>query len=58
MSKESLKPEERKTKFSITIDPILFNKINELESNKSRYIERLIFLDLIKNKKINENTIF
>ncbi len=56
MSRESLKPEERRIKFSVTINPILFNKIDELESNKSKYVEKLIYDDLLKNNKINKNT--
>lgn len=55
MSRESLKPEERKTKFSVTINPILFNKIDNLYNNKSKYVERLIYNDLLKNKEIDKN---
>ena len=55
MSRESLKPEERRIKFSVTINPILFNKIDELETNKSKYVEKLIYNDLLKNNKINKN---
>lgn len=55
MSRESLLPEERKIKFSVTINPILFNKIDEIEHNKSKYVERLIYMDLIKNNKIDKN---
>lgn len=57
MSKKPLKPEERKVKFSITIHPILFNKIDELYSNKSKYLERIICNDLIKNNKIIKDII-
>jgi len=55
MSKKELPPEERKTKFSITINPILYNVIEETERNKSKYIERLIRQDLIKNNKIDKD---
>lgn len=48
MSKKELSPEERKVKFSVTIDPIIFNKLNELISNKSKYVEELIRKDLKK----------
>jgi hypothetical protein len=49
MSKKALKPEERKIKFTISINPKLFNKMNINQSNKSKYIEWLIYNDL-KNK--------
>lgn len=48
MSKKELLPEERKVKFSVTIDPTIFNKLNELVSNKSKYVEELIRKDLKK----------
>lgn len=50
MSKKPLKPENKKIKFSVTIDPILFKKMNDLYDNKSKYIESLIFNDLVNNK--------
>jgi hypothetical protein len=56
MSRESLKPEERKIKFSITINPILFNKIDDIHSNKSKYVENLIYQDLLKNNQISKKT--
>jgi hypothetical protein len=48
MSKKQLKPEERKMKFSISIDRNLFDQINSIHSNKSKYIEKLIDQDLNK----------
>jgi hypothetical protein len=55
MSKKPIKPEERKTKFSVTINPHLFSKIDELYNNKSKYVESLIYADLIKNNIIDNN---
>lgn len=52
MSKKPIKPEERKIKFSVTINPILFFKLEELKSNKSKYVEQLILDDMIKNNHI------
>ena len=49
MSKKALKPEERKIKFTISINPKVFNKMNINQSNKSKYIEWLVYNDL-KNK--------
>ena len=56
MSKKPIKPEERKTKFSVTINPHLFSKIDELYNNKSKYVESLIYADLVKNKLIDKDT--
>ena len=55
MSKKPINPEERKIKFSVTINPLLFNKIDELYKNKSKYVESLIYADLIKNNIIDNN---
>ena len=49
MSRKKLKPEELKVKLSIRINSELSNVITKLISNKSKYIEYLIYLDL-KNK--------
>lgn len=50
MGRKSLKPENRKIKFSIRINPEFYKHILKTEKNKSKYIEDLIFNDL-KNKK-------
>lgn len=55
MSKKPINPEDRKIKFSVTINPLLFNKIDELYKNKSKYVESLIYADLIKNNIIDNN---
>jgi hypothetical protein len=55
MSKKELTPEERKIKLSITIDPLLFNKMDKLVNNKSKYIENLLRLDLIKNNRVDKD---
>jgi predicted transcriptional regulator len=48
MSKKQLKPEERKIKFSISIDRELFKIVNLRFSNKSKYIQKLIEQDINK----------
>jgi hypothetical protein len=55
MSRKELIETDRKIKFSVTINPVLFNKIDELQNNKSKYIEKLIYKDLLTNKQINED---
>lgn len=55
MSKKPINPEDRKIKFSVTINPLLFSKIDELYKNKSKYVESLIYADLIKNNIIDNN---
>ena len=54
MSREKLKPETLKVKLSIRINPELSKIMTELEPNKSKYIEYLIYLDLKNKNIINE----
>jgi len=54
MSRKHLKPEKLKIKLSIRINPVLSKIITELEENKSKYIEYLIYKDLKDKGKINE----
>lgn len=51
MSKKPINPEDRKIKLSITINPNLFNIIDKVFQNKSKYIEELIMTDIKHNKK-------
>jgi flagellar biosynthesis/type III secretory pathway protein FliH len=55
MSREKLKPEELKIKLSIRIHPELFKIITDNYSNKSKYLERLVYEDLLTNNKIDKN---
>jgi len=54
MSRNRLKPEMLKIKLSIRINPELSKIITDLESNKSKYIEYLIYKDLKDKGLINE----
>lgn len=54
MSKKPIKPEDRKTKFSVTINPVLFSKMDALYQNKSKYVEELILADMIKKGNYGE----
>ena len=47
--RKKLTQEEKKVKVTVTINPVLMNKVDEFISNKSKYIEWLIYKDL-KNK--------
>ena len=51
MSKKPINPEDRKIKLSITINPNLFNIIDKLYQNKSKYIEMLIIADIERKNK-------
>ena len=55
MSRKKLKPEELKIKLSIRLHPELFKLITEEYPNKSKYLEHLVYEDLLKNNKINKN---
>ena len=46
---------EKKMRLSIRINPIIMSELNNI-SNKSKYIEYLIYLDM-KNKNIIKNDI-
>ena len=54
--RNKLNDEEKKVTISITINPKL-NFVMYDKKNKSKYIERLIYMDLIKNKKIDKSII-
>ena len=54
MSREKLKEERLKVKLSIRINPELHKILVELEPNKSKYIEFLVYKDLLNKGKINE----
>ena len=53
--KQKLKNGETKPALSIRLNPILMKKLNKYQSNKSKYIEWLIYLDFKKNNIIDEN---
>ena len=55
MSRKQLPEQDRRIKISITINPTLFSKIDELYLNKSKYIECLIYNDFICNNQINKD---
>mgnify|MGYP000939204587 CR=1 FL=1 len=53
--RNKLKDSEKKMRLSIRINPIIMSELNNI-SNKSKYIEYLIYLDM-KNKNIIKNDI-
>ncbi len=57
MSRLKLNPTELKSKVSIRINPRLNELIEEEQSNKSKYIEWLIYQDLLNKKLIDKNFI-
>ena len=50
-----LNNEEKKVKVSVTINPDLVKIMTNNCKNKSKYIEKLIYRDLLLNKLINED---
>ena len=52
--RKKLKENEKKVKLTASINPILFNKLNELYTNVSKHVEWLIYQDLKKNNNIEE----
>lgn len=55
MSKEKLPDGEKKEKLTVSINPELFKTITESVTNKSKYIEKLIYKDLLQKKQISED---
>lgn len=53
MSRNKLKKDELKVKLSIRINPKLFKIMGDDITNKSKYIERLIFNDLLTKNKLD-----
>lgn len=57
MSKKKLNPEQLKIKLSIRLNSDLFKIVEENQPNKSKYLEWLVYQDLLKNNKIPNNFI-
>jgi hypothetical protein len=56
--RNKLDEEEKKEKLSISVSRELMKVVNLKEKNKSKYIEWLIYQDLVKNKLIDGSTMF
>jgi hypothetical protein len=50
-----LEEHEKKDKFCVSINRELAGIINGRHKNKSKYIEHLIYMDLLKNKLVEDN---
>jgi hypothetical protein len=50
-----LQEHEKKDKFCVSINRELSIIVNKRHKNKSKYIEHLIYMDLLKNKLVEEN---
>jgi hypothetical protein len=50
-----LEEHEKKDKFCVSINRELTNIVNKKHKNKSKYIEHLIYMDLLKNKLVDKN---
>lgn len=57
MSKKPINPEERKVKFTISINPKIFEALSKFQTNKSKYIEWLIYKDLLRKKHVKETVL-
>lgn len=55
MGRRKLPKEEKKEKFTVTIKPELFKAVMVSNLNASKYIEKLIYQDLLSKKLIDEN---
>jgi hypothetical protein len=50
-----LEEHEKKDKFCVSINRELANIVNKKHKNKSKYIEHLIYMDLLKNKLVGKD---
>jgi hypothetical protein len=52
--RNKMEKEEKKVRITLTIDPEINKIIEDNCRNRSRYIENLIYADLVKNNLIKE----
>ena len=52
--RQKLKPEEKKVRVTISMNPILDKKLTKLHTNVSKHVEWLIYQDMRKNNQIDE----
>jgi hypothetical protein len=52
--RNKLEEEKKKVRITLTIDPEINKIIEDNCRNRSRYIENLIYVDLLKNNLIKE----
>lgn len=55
MPRRTLPIKEKKQKLTVTINPELFNTISQSKSNMSKYIEKLVYEDLLAKNLIDKN---
>ena len=53
MSKKKLPEGEKKVKFTVSINPEIFKTVDDKVFNKSKYIEKLIYQDLLSKNLID-----
>ena len=56
--RKKLKPEDKKVKLTITVDPKLAEVVTQTKSNISKYVEHLIYVDLTNNNMIDAKNLF
>jgi hypothetical protein len=54
--KKTLEENEKKQRLNVAISPILMDAIKD-NKNKSKYVERLIYMDLVNNNILENNII-
>ena len=55
MARKKLPIEEKKEKLTVTISPDLYKTVMAEKLNVSKYIEKLVYKDLLEKKLIDEN---
>lgn len=54
--KKTLEENEKKQRLNVAISPKLMNAIKDIK-NKSKYVEHLVYMDLVKNNVLENNMI-
>jgi hypothetical protein len=52
--KKTLEENEKKQRLNVAISPKLMDMIKDIK-NKSKYIEHLVYMDLVKNNVLENN---
>jgi hypothetical protein len=52
--RKKLNESEKKSRMTVTINPIVAEKVNSTYNNVSKHVEWLLYQDLRKNNKIDE----
>ena len=56
--RKKLNIEEKRVTVCVSINPIIMKVIDNLHNNKSKYIEHVLYQDLLKKNQIEKDLLF